>query len=158
MDVQTLASTIQSILAPVVMITACAITLGGLWSHALGINDRLRALNHERLELWRVPSSEAYTAERLLEIDTQTPILVRRHRRLLDAIVAMYAAILVYIFSMFAIAGAAFLNMSATLALLLFLAGTLLLLVAILLAILEIRSAQTAVEFEVKRVASLPFK
>ncbi len=155
MDVETLARAIQSILAPVVMISACAITLGGLWGHASAINDRLRTLNHERLDLWRAPSADAYTTERLLEIDTQTPILMGRHRRVLEAIVTMYVAILVYIASMFAIAGAVLLNISATLALLLFLAGTLLLLVAIVLAILEIRTAQTVIEYEVNRVASL---
>ncbi len=158
MDIQMLAQTIQSILAPAVMVSACAITLGGLWNHVSAINDRLRAMNHERLELYRAPSADAYAAERLLEIDTQTPTLVRRHRVLLDAIVIMYMAILVFIVSMFAIAGATLLNISATLALALFLIGTLLLLVSILLAILEIRVARTALEFEVNRVASLGAK
>lgn len=155
MNIDTLARTIQSILAPVVMVSACAIILSGLWSHATSINDRLRALNHERLELWRGPSTDAYTTERMLEIDTQVPILVRRHRQMLQSIVVLYAAILVYVVSMFAIAGAALLGISATLALLLFLAGTLLLLVSILGAVSEIRSAQTAIEYEVNRVASL---
>ncbi len=155
MDVETLARTIQSILAPVVMISACAIILGGLWGHASAINDRLRAMNHERLELWRAAATDAYTVERLHQIDTQTPTLVRRHRRVIQAIVTIYGAILVYIVSMFAIAGASLANVSATFALLLFLTGTFLLLVAILLAILEIRISQVAVEFEVKRVAGL---
>ena len=155
MDVETLARTIQSILAPVVMISACAITLGGLWGHASSINDRLRAMNRERLDLWRAAATDVYTTERLLQIDTQTPTLVSRHRRVIQAIVAMYAAILVYIVSMFAIAGASLANISATFALLLFLAGTLLLLIAILLAVLEIRISQTAIEFEVNRVAGL---
>jgi uncharacterized membrane protein len=56
---------------------------------------------------------------------------------------------------MFATAGAALLNISATLALLLFLAGTLLLLSGVLLAILEIRISQSALEYEVERVTSL---
>ncbi len=155
MDVETLARTIQSILAPVVMISACAITVGGLWGHASSINDRLRALNHERLELWRAGATDVYAVERLHQIDTQTPTLVRRHRRVIQSIVAMYGAILVYIVSMFAIAGANLANISATLALLLFLAATFLLLIAILLAILEIRISQTAIEFEVNRVAGL---
>jgi hypothetical protein len=137
------------------MVSACAITVGGLWSHGSSINDRLRAMNRERLELWHMPSRDAYTAERLQEIDTQAPLLVRRHRRVRDSIVLIYAAMLVYILSMFAIAASALLNTNALPALLLFLAGTLLLLVAILLAILEIRISQSALEYEVKRVASL---
>ncbi len=155
MDVETLARTIQSILAPVVMISACAIILGGLWGHASSINDRLRAMNGERLELWRAGAADAYMGERLLQIDTQTPTLVQRHRRVIQAIVTMYGAILVYIVSMFAIAGASLANISATFALLLFLAGTFLLLIAILLATLEVRISQTAIEFEVNRVAGL---
>lgn len=155
MEVETLARTIQNILAPVVMVSACAITLGGLWGHASSINDRLRAMNQERLELWRAAASDAYTTERLLQIDTQTPILVRRHRRVIQAIVTMYGAILVFIVSMFAIAATSVVNISAAVALVLFLAGTLLLLIAILLAILEIRISQTAIEFEVQRVGSL---
>ncbi len=157
MDVGTLARTIQIILAPVVMITACAIILGGLWSHASAINDRLRAMNHERLEIWRGPWVDNYSAERLQELDAQAPMLLRRHRRVRDAIVTIYAAILVYITSMFAIAGAALLNLSSmgAVALLLFLAGTLFLLAGVLLAILEIRISQSALEYEVNRVSSL---
>ncbi len=155
MDVETFARTIQTILAPVVMVSACAIILGGLWSHATSINDRLRVMNRERLDLWRAPSTDAYAAERTLEIDTQAPMLLRRHLRVRDAIVTLYAAVLVYLVSMFAIAGASLLNTPATLALLLFLVGTLLLLTGVGLAILEIRSSQAALEYEVKRVASL---
>ncbi len=155
MDVNSLARTIDLILAPVVMVTACAIILGGLWGHASAINDRLRGMNRERMELWRAPDTDAYTTERLLEIDTQAPWLVRRHRRVLDAIVDIYVAVLTYLLCMFSIAGAVLLNMAATLALLLFLLGTSALLVGILLAILEIRISQKALEWEVKRVGSL---
>jgi hypothetical protein len=155
MDVQTLARTIQIILAPVVMVTACAIILGGLWNHASSINDRLRTMNHERLDLWRAPAADAYTAERTLEIDHQAPLLLRRHRRVRDAIVTVYGAILVYIVSMFAIAGSALLSLSGTLALALFLAATLLLLAGVLQAINEIRISQVTLEWEVNRVGSL---
>ncbi len=157
MDVETLARIIQVILAPVVMITACAIILGGLWGHASAINDLLRAMMRERLEIWRGPWLDNYSAERLQELDAQAPMLLRRHRRVRDAIVTIYAAILAYITSMFAIAGAALLNLRplVTLALLLFLAGTLLLLSGVLLAILEIRSSQSALDYEVNRVSGL---
>ncbi len=137
------------------MVSACAIILGGLWSHASSINDRLRAMNRERLELWRASSADAYCTERTVEIDTQVPLLLRRHRRVRDAIVALYVAILLYLASMFAIAGASLLDTPATLALLLFLVATLLLLDGVGLAILEIGISQNALEYEVSRVASL---
>ena len=155
MDVQSLVRAIQIILAPVVMVTACAIILGGLWGHATSINDRLRAMNRERLELWHQPAADAYTSERLAEIDTQAPMLLRRHRRVRDGIVTIYTAILVYILSLFAIALAVLVNATAMPALLLFLGGTLLLLVGILLAILEIGISQSALDYETRRVEAL---
>jgi uncharacterized membrane protein YphA (DoxX/SURF4 family) len=45
--------TIQLILAPVVMVTACAILLAGLLSRFAALNDRLRLLARERLDLLR---------------------------------------------------------------------------------------------------------
>ena len=67
-------------------------------------------MNPERLELWRAPSADAYCAERMLEIATQAPLLLRRYRHVRDAIVALYAAIVVYLAGLFAIAGASLLN------------------------------------------------
>jgi len=154
-DVDTLARTIQTILAPVVMVTACAIILGGLWGHIAAINDRLRLMNRERLELWRASSTDAYTSERLLQIDTQAPQLLRRHRLVLDAIVTIYAAMLVYLVSMLAIAGSTLLKIPASLALFLFLIGTLLALGGLLVAIFELRASQSALEWETRQVASL---
>jgi len=74
---------------------------------------------------------------------------------MLHAIVVMYAAILFYVLSMLAIAGAASLNISVTLALFLFLADSLLLLVAILMAVVEIPLSQASIEYEIKRMAVL---
>jgi hypothetical protein len=156
MDAQSLGRTIQDILAPVVMVTACAIILGGLWTHAESINDRLRAMNQERLELWRQPpTADAYITERLAEIDAQAPMLLRRHHRVRQAIVMAYAAIMVYIVSMFAIALTVLRNTTGAPALLLFLTATLLLLVAVVLAILEIRISHRALEYETNRVEAL---
>ena len=42
MDVQTAAKTIQLILAPVVMVSACGILLTGMLGHFGNINDRIR--------------------------------------------------------------------------------------------------------------------
>jgi hypothetical protein len=137
------------------MVTACAIILGGLWTHAESINDRLRAMNRERLDLWRQPTADAYTTERLAEIDAQAPVLLRRHHRVRQAIVMAYTAIMVFILSMFAIALAVLRNATGVPALLLFLTATLLLLVAVVLAILEIRISHTALEYETNRVEAL---
>lgn len=42
-----LGHTIQLALAPVVMITACALTLNGVMSHSQAVSGRLRALAYE---------------------------------------------------------------------------------------------------------------
>jgi hypothetical protein len=66
-----------------------------------------------------------------------------------------YTAILVFILSMFAIAVTVLRNTTGTPALLLFLGATLLLLVAVVLAILEIRISHKALEYETNRVEAL---
>ena len=53
MGVASVSQTIQFILAPAIMISACAIILGGLLSRYAAVNDRLRALAHERFDLIR---------------------------------------------------------------------------------------------------------
>src|SRR5690242_9554674 len=107
---------IQTIIAPVVMISTCAILTGGMLSHYGAISDRLRALARERLDLLRFPDGgfasaaqlpDAYARERLCEIDMQTPQLLRRHALVHNAILATYLAILCFIVSMFVIGAAA---------------------------------------------------
>ena len=48
-----LAHVIQLILTPVVMITACALTLNGIMGHYQAVSGRLRALVQERINLVR---------------------------------------------------------------------------------------------------------
>jgi Protein of unknown function (DUF2721) len=50
-NIQTAGKTIQLILAPVVMVTACGVLLNGMLSHYAAINDRIRTLVGERLGL-----------------------------------------------------------------------------------------------------------
>ena len=158
MNLNALAGIIQIILTPAVMITACAITVGGFWSHVTSINDRIRAMNRERLDFWRTGALDAYAVERMGEINAQTPVLVCRHNRVISVIVFMYVTILMYILCMVFIAGTALFQLPATLALALFLAGTVTLLVAIVLAILELHSASAALEYEVERVDTITAK
>jgi len=53
MNTEMVTRIIQTIIAPVVMVNACAILLGGLVSHSNAINDRLRAMARERIEMLR---------------------------------------------------------------------------------------------------------
>ncbi|HEX6817684.1 MAG TPA: DUF2721 domain-containing protein [Ktedonobacterales bacterium] len=159
---------IQLILAPVVMVSACAILTGGILSHYGAINDRLRALTHERLQLLRGPhgalasreqvmSLDAYSRERLTEIDTQTPQLLARHGLVHHGILATYLAILGFIGSMFVIALAAISSspVVASVAVCVFLASTAILLIGIAQVARDIRLSQISVEYEAQRVGVL---
>ncbi|MDZ4720056.1 MAG: DUF2721 domain-containing protein [Roseiflexaceae bacterium] len=174
MDIDMLARTIQIIIAPVVMISACAITLGGLQSRYAAINDRLRLMARERLDLLRtlgipiVPmmapvqaapqrSSDAYTEERLLELDTQIPQLLRRHRLAHAALLTVYSAIMLFIISMFAIGIAVISSMvwATWLALGVFLLAMLAFFVGVTVIAEEVRASHLALRYEVERVMQL---
>jgi hypothetical protein len=165
-DLDAFARTIQFILAPVVMITSCAVLLNGLLARYAAVNDRLRTMDHERFDLLvrsvALGSSEAnhekaLVDERLDEIDTQLPILLRRHQVLRDGLLALYGAILVFVAAMFAIATVVIASLPAVTygALVLFLLGNALLLFSVLLIVIEVRMSHRALRYEVGRLLRL---
>jgi len=161
MDIQTAGKTIQLILAPVVMVTACGILLTGMLAHYSAINDRLRALARDRLGLALVTPLEDHVAlarERLTEIDHQVPMLIHRHRQVHHAIVLTNGAVVTLVLSMFVIAAAALDDSSllGTIALFVFLAGTASLMSGVLFMVVEVRSSNASVAYEAKRVLDLP--
>ena len=156
MDIETVARTIQLILAPVVMVTACAITLTSLLARYAAINDRLRLMMHERLDLVANENS-LLRDERLQQIDRQIPLLLRHHKLAHDALLFVYYAVAVFIADMFVIAlavvsGIALLTASV---LIFFLTGTGLLFTGIVLTALEVRTSHEALHYEVRRIADL---
>jgi hypothetical protein len=64
----------------------------------------------ERLDLLlgsgQSSNPEAFVSERLEQIDHQLPDILRRHKRIRDAVLLVYCALLVYLLSMVAIAAA----------------------------------------------------
>jgi Protein of unknown function (DUF2721) len=101
--------TIQLILAPVVMFSACSIFVGGVLGHNTALGDRIRALTREQLESLRALSSPAAGArglflERLEEIDSQLPELLDRHRLVHQAALTVDAAIGILVLTMCIIA------------------------------------------------------
>jgi hypothetical protein len=158
--------TIQLIIAPVVMVTASALLINGILGRYAAINDRLRLLARERLELFHDPTgprlappdpSDDYRCERLAQIDAQIPDLLRRHRMLRDAILCLYGAIAILVLAMFAIAAAA--ASAATwadwLSLILFLLGTAGILLGVTLTTIEVRLSNIAINYEVDRIMNL---
>src|SRR5258708_40297915 len=159
MSVETVARTIQLILAPVVMVSACAILLGSLQARYGAINDRLRVIARERLELLQNdrPSMVASLAnERLTQLDTQIPLLLAHHKLAHHAVLTVYCAVVVFVVDMFVIALGAIINLDlvATLVLLLFLLGIGLLLIAAVFAVIEVSTSQRALYYEEKRIAN----
>ena len=161
MTVDTAAKTIQLILAPVVMVSACGILLTGMLSHYGSINDRTRRLTAERLQLSQlrpVEGHEALAGERLTEIDHEVPMLIARHQQVHHAILLAFTAVAVLVMSMFIIATTALSHSSAvgTVALFVFLSGTAALLSSAAFMALEVRSSHRSVNYEAMRVIELP--
>ena len=161
MMVDTAAKTIQLILAPVVMVSACGILLAGMLSHYGNINDRIRRLTAERLQLSQLQPVEGHVAlarERLVEIDHEVPMLVARHQQVHHAILLAFTAVAILVLSMFIIAATALSHSSAvgTVALFVFLSGTALLLSSAAFMALEVRSSHRSVSYEAMRVIELP--
>lgn len=147
-------------LAPVVMITCCAILLNGLLSRYDSVNARMREMHRERLELlqglWNTTSSAeptvGFSNRRVHEIEVQLPNLLRRHKLLNNAVLSENTAIVLLVLSMFIIALAEMTNstFAATIALFAFFAGTGSLLVGVMITNLELSQSRREVAFEIQ--------
>src|SRR5215467_6857593 len=101
MSVETITRTIQLILAPVVMVSACAILVGRLLSHYEAINARMRSMARERLELLRgAGEANRFRRERVCELDAQLPQLLQQHALVHHALLTAYTGILILVGSM----------------------------------------------------------
>jgi hypothetical protein len=156
---------IQAMVAPVVLITTAAILSGALLGMYGSVNDRMRAMDRERLEtltgvggtLLSAADVPASGRERLTQIDTQLPMLLRRHRLIHNAVLLIFAAVAVLVLSVIVIAVAVTNRSGAagTVALVLVLAGTVTLLGGLLLAARSIMISAQAIDYEVQRSLSL---
>lgn len=162
MDTKTVVTTIQLIIAPVVMISACALLNNGLLTRYGTVNNRLRALTKERLDLTLNKHqiqllSMDYLVERIQQIDRQLPDLLDRHHKIHRALTAVYMSIMFYVLTMFVIAFSALstFNWSADITLTSFMISTGILFVGITTAVLEIRESKDALTYEVIRVLEI---
>jgi len=156
MNVETASRLIQLILAPSVLVTACGILIGSVLSRYAAVNDRVRELIRERLGLLRADRS-AVSTERIGEIDAQLPLLLRRHRMLQSSSVTLYVAVMVLVMSMIAIAVGAILGTRpwGTISLLVFLAGTMVMIAGLAIVAVETRMSHDALLLEVGRIEGL---
>lgn len=150
------ARAIQTILAPAVMISACGLLLLGMQNRYGRINDRMRALARERLDLLS-KRGEPVADVRLAAIERQMPDLVLRVRIQRNAVYSLFAAVIVFVVDAFIIAASLFwatgvLNAAALVA---FLAGMALVLGGMVLAAREIAISARAVTLEVEEIMKL---
>jgi hypothetical protein len=151
--------------APVVLLTVGGLMTNGLLMVYSAINDRMREMTRERLEIRRGPAGQVLDAdsippiemERLYQIGVQLPMLVRRHRLTRASVLVIYAAIVVLGLSVIAIgiAVAADNEVVARVALALVLAGTVLLLAGMGLAALSLAKSADAISYAVERTDAL---
>ena len=101
--------------APVVLLTVGGIISNGLLTVYSGINDRMRDMTRERLQIRRGPAGELLDAdavppvdqERLHEIGVQLPLMVKRHKLTRASLLVIFVALVVLGLSIVVIAIAA---------------------------------------------------
>ena len=163
--IPTAAQAIEAMVAPVVLITAGGILSNGILSVSGSVNDRVRALNRERFELLsggagaELAMADVGPAgrERIRQIDTQVPMLVRRHHLLRDAVLSVYVAIGILVLAVVVLGLSVTIGseMAALFALAFVLAGTAGLLVALGFAARSTWLSHDAIDFETKATLSL---
>jgi hypothetical protein len=158
MNADAVVQTIQSVIAPTVMISGCTLIQNAILARYSGVGDRLRALVRERIDLLeKYDISEAIYADVLQVIDQQLIVLSRRYRLLQNTALLLYGAIACFLLAMFAIALAREFQTTSVsyAAFLLFLIGTAILLVGVFFAASEVRISHKAVRSEVRWAMAL---
>jgi hypothetical protein len=153
MDITNAVEAIQAILAPAVLISACGLLLLSMQNKYGRINDRIRALLRERLDLLAEQENQ-FTHTRLEATDRQLPDLLKRNQLQHDAVLALFWAVILFVIDLFALGIGLFLapRPGAILALLGFFAGLGMMLYAVSLAAREIRISHRAVTLEAEEI------
>jgi len=163
--IPTAALAIETMVAPVVLITAGGILSGGMLSVAASVNDRMRTMNQERFNMLskqdgaelKITDLGPAQQERIRQIDTQMPMLVRRHHLLRDAVLSVYVAIGVLVFAVAAL-GVAVIDdseVAGIVAVAFALAGSVGLLVSLVIAARSLWLSHDAIDFETEATLRL---
>jgi Protein of unknown function (DUF2721) len=161
MSIELMIRSISLILAPVLMVSSCALFLNGLLQRYYAISSTMRAMHRERFDLLRaagtsltgaLESIDGVTAERLHEIETQLPNMLQRHNLIQHAVLVVDVAILVFVVSMFIIAFADMTNSpwTALVALFCFLTGMGVLLLGVAITTIEVYRSQRELTYEIR--------
>jgi hypothetical protein len=159
MTLDSLVRIIGAIVAPMVMVTSCSIFLSALLNRYESMSSRMRAMHRERLDLLDLllrsgDAGATMTRERrrVAEIERQLPGLLRRHRLMRDATIAVSSAVVVLVAGMFLIAatGVTRAPAAAVAALAVFLLGTATFLAGVATAAIELWGSQKEVAYEIE--------
>ena len=135
MTIDTIIRTIQLMLAPVVMVTACSTYITMLSYDYQSIVSSIRSMSREHLNLLQAASDsetgvglstlDIVSKERLHEIENELPGMLQRHGFIRNALLCINISILIFVASMFFIAIAEFTDIppGSFIALLTFLTG-----------------------------------
>jgi Protein of unknown function (DUF2721) len=161
----TAVNAISAMVAPVVLLTVGGLITNGLLTVYSAVNDRMREMTRERIEIRTGPAGEKLDAaavpvmsrERLAEIEVQLPLMLRRHKLTRRSVLIIYAAIAVLGLSIVVIAIAVSLDneVAGRVALGLVLAGTAIMLLGIGVAGLSLAKSADAILYAVERTQSL---
>lgn len=155
MNAETVARTINLIIAPTVLLSVCTLIQNGILGRYTSVGDRMRKIDQERLQLLH-DKSLSHWDERMTLLDKQVPVFIRRHTLLQSAALTIYLAMLILMICMFAIAISVIWtsNIWAIAALFLFLTGGVVLLVGVALIAMEIRISHLAICYELRRLST----
>jgi hypothetical protein len=161
----TAVNAISAMVAPVVLLTTGGLLSNGLLTVYGSVNDRLREMTRERIQLLTGPTGEKLelaampmmNRERLNEVKVQLPLILRRHRLTRLAVFTIYVAIGVLGLSIVVIAIAVGQDdeIAGRVALGLVLAGTAIMLLGLGVAATSLAKSADAITYAVERTMSL---
>jgi hypothetical protein len=161
----TAVNAISDMVAPVVLLTVGGMVSNGLITIYSDIDNRMRDMTRERLEIRRGPAGQvldpdnvpAIDQERLTEIGMQLPMLLRRHKLTRLSVLTIYIALVVLVVSIVVIAIAVALDdeIAGRAALGLVLAGTIIILLGLGVAAMSLAKSADAISYAVKRTTEL---
>jgi hypothetical protein len=155
MNAETVARTINLIIAPTVLLSVCTLIQNGILGRYTSVGDRMRKIDQERLQLLH-DKSLPHWDERMALLDKQVPVFIRRHTLLQSSALTIYLAMLILMTCMFAIAISVIWTSNgwAIAALFLFLTGGAVLLIGVSLIAMEVRISHLAICYELRRLST----
>ena len=159
----TAVNAISAMVAPVVLLTTGGLLTNGLLTVYSAVNDRMRDMTRERIEIRTGPTGElagrvsAIDQERLAEIEAQLPMMLRRHHLVRNAVLLIYVAIgmLGLSFIIIAVAVVQHSEGFGRAALGLVLAGTVVMLAGLVAAGMSMARSADAITYAVERTRDL---